>query len=364
MASVIRLLGKYNLFARTGTAPGTELPRIEPEVPEMRPPGPVESGASAGESAAEPAPARLVLDLGAGAQGWLQPLADLELWCDRPLLPGARPAPRPERAPAPPAAADRGHLIYDGPGIVAGGQERVRAWLDGAGVRTVEFPDGERFRVSSAGDRIEALVSAALPASASACDRRLELGLGGPLALALALHGVHLLHASALVIGGVVVAFTGASGTGKSTLAAAGRSRRGWRRAADDILATRLGEAPRALLAFPQLKLPLDEGWPADEAAALPLAAMIEIEHRGTHVPARIEERSGAAAVKCLVGATVAARLFDPTLLAGHLDRAATSVARLRIGRLSYPSGLAGLEMALDGVREWVAQVTALEGVP
>lgn len=288
--------------------------------------------------------ATIVLDLGSGGDGWIQRLADLELWCDRPLPADSRPAARPEIASAP-ADPDRGELVYDGPGSVTGRLERVRAWRSPAGFRTVEFERGEGFRVFPGGGRIE---TSAPVASDDA--RSLELALGAPLALALAIRGVHLLHASAIVAGGAVVAFTGPSGAGKSTLAAAAARSKRWRRVADDILPVRLAEASRALPAFPQLKLAPAEGWPAGGEPALPLAALVEIEHaQGVGSP-RLVRFHGGEAVRALVAATVAARLFDEVLLASHLERSGRAAGSLWVGRLRFESGEHGLEDALRAV--------------
>lgn len=310
----------------------------------MRPPGTEQRDADESGSAVGPAGGRIVLDLGSGGDGWLQRLADLELWCDLPLLPGARPAPR-QAIAAPAPAGEPGRLVYDGPGSVTGRLERVRAWRSPAGFRTVEFERGERFRVDPSGGRVDAI-----PPAAADDLRALELALGAPLALALAIRGVHLLHASAIVAGGAVVALAGPSGTGKSTLAAAAARSERWRRAADDILPVRLDEPPKALPAFPQLKLPPAEGWPAEAASTLALAALVEIEHGPGGGAPRLERLHGAEALRALVASTVAARLFDDTLLSAHLERAGRAAGSLWIGRLRFASGERGLAAALTAL--------------
>lgn len=302
----------------------------------------------------------IVLDLGGAREGWAQRVADLELWCDRPLLPGARPAPRPALA-APAPAGDPGRLVYDGPGSIAGRIERVRAWIDPAGYRTVELARGERFRVSPGGELIESLGAGEAPPEPAGEARRLELAVGAPLALALALHGTVLLHAAALEREGGVLALLGASGAGKSTLAEAGRRLGGgWRRAADDILPVRWGERAEALPAFPQLKLPVAEGWEAAAPSRLPLAAVVEVE-RIEATPAstavsldRMTPAQGAAA---LVRATVAARLFDEALLRWHFERVTAAATRRPVWRLRFPSGRAGLTAALERLGRLVSEV-------
>jgi hypothetical protein len=295
----------------------------------------------------------IVLDLGGARAGWTQRLADLELWSERPLLPDARPAPRPD-AGSSSIDTDPGALVYDGPGSVTGRLERVRAWRSRGGVRTVEFERGERFRVAPSGERIEAT-----PARTPDEPRTLELALGAPLALALAIRGVHLLHASAIVAGGAVVALTGASGAGKSTLAAAAARSERWRRAADDILPVRLDRAPTAMPAFPQLKLRPEQAWPAEAPPALPLTALVEIAHRERGGPPRLEPYHGADAVSALVAATVAARLFDETLLASHLERTGRSAGSCWIGRLRFASGERGLAEALRALEPFASRPEA-----
>jgi hypothetical protein len=94
-------------------------------------------------------------------------------------------------------------------------------------------------------------------------ERVLRLFILGP-ALALLLHqrGFLILHASAVAVDGVVAAFLGGTGWGKSTTAAALHTR-GHGMVADDILALDVDDPGGAtvLPGFPQLKL-----WP--EAAA------------------------------------------------------------------------------------------------
>lgn len=304
--------------------------------------------------------ATIVLDLGSGGDGWIQRLADREVWCDLPLLPGARPAPPPAVA-RPGTPRDPGRLVYEGPGSVSGRLERVRAWIDAAGYRTVEFARGERFRISPAGELVESLGAGAGGSEPAADARWLELAVGAPLALALALHGTALLHAAALERAGGVLALLGASGAGKSTLAEAGRRRGGaWRRAADDILPVCWGEDAEALPAFPQLKLPAAEGWDAAAPSRLPLAGVVELE-RFEAAPGStglsLERMAPAASAAALIRATVAARLFDEALLRWHFDRVTAAAARRPVWRLRYPSGRDGLGAALDRLDRFAAEL-------
>jgi len=94
-----------------------------------------------------------------------------------------------------------------------------------------------------------------------------EFARGPVAAVRLRQRGYLVLHGSAVAIGGQAVVFCGASGWGKSTLAAA-LHRRGHRLLADDVAAIRVGaRGPTLLTGRPLLKL-----WP-DSARALGLDA-------------------------------------------------------------------------------------------
>ena len=186
----------------------------------------------------------------------------------------------------------------------------------------------------------------------------LERALGAPLALALALRGVHLLHASAVVRRaasreqappGGALAFTAASGAGKSTLASAAHRRRtlAWERIADDQLPVRLDSPAAALPHFPQLKLEAEEGYPVNAPAARPLDALFEIEHAAEIERIELERLAPTAACLALARATVAAKLFDTALLEHHFECCGTAAATLPVYRLRYPSGIERLPEVL-----------------
>jgi len=94
------------------------------------------------------------------------------------------------------------------------------------------------------------------------CFDHLVAGIG--MGLVLHQRGALTLHASAVAVGGGVVAFVGWKGTGKSTTAAAFHGS-GYRVVTDDLLAVRLdGAGPVVVPGPPSLKL-----WPEAAAAAL-----------------------------------------------------------------------------------------------
>jgi len=289
---------------------------------------------------------------GAG-EGWLQPLAGGLLWCDQ--LVGREAS----RAQAPLGEIERNTsdfvLVYDGPGLVAGGVQRIRSLVAADGTRKVEFEDGETFLIAAAGDRIVRVVAAP---EGTPPRQTLERALGAPMALALAVRGVFLLHASALAGRRGVVAICGESGTGKSTLAAATASLRevGLSRVADDQLPVALGPRPTVLPHFPQLKLPPEDWYSPRAPAVLPLLMVMEAQRStpdgGSAPPVTIELLRASQACLLLAGATVAARLFDQQLLTRHLASCAAASESLQVGRLRYASGV-------DRLREPLAALTA-----
>ena len=306
----------------------------------------------------QPEPSPLVLDLrsGAGDDGWLQQVAGEALWCDRRLMPVATPAARP--AEPPPREAEPITAVYDGPGLVDGRLQRIRSSVAGNGVRRVEMADGEAFLVGADG----VVVARLAPAASALGERTIERALGAPLALALALRDVHLLHASALAGARGVAAITAASGVGKSTLAAAAARfpELDLERVADDQLAVRLAADAAALPHFPQLKLPRAQWYPASGPASLPLVALVEIsvEERRAAADRRapeVERLDHAAGCVALARATVAARLFDGDLLARHLDACARAASAVEVVRLRYGRGRDRLRAPLAAIAELLA---------
>lgn len=308
----------------------------------------------------------LLEDDDANASGYLQPLAGGELWTARPIAPGAAPAPCATQwlrsAGGPPISDPEWSVIYDGPGLVDGALRTIRASLSTQGERRVDFEDGESFFLDAHGEVVRRR------GSDPVTTRSLERALGAPLALAFAIRGVHLLHASAVTRRDAAgesagaIAFTAESGAGKSTLAAAALPDSppevaGFVRIADDMLPVRLERPARALPHFPQLKLADAEVYPATAPPALRLEHLFEIDHSSDVDAIEIERLTPAAACLAIARATVAAKLFDPALLRRHFELCAAAGEELPVHRLRYPSGRERLPEVLAAIARVPAPV-------
>jgi len=274
-------------------------------------------------------------------------VAGVSVRCDRPiaaLTPFERPA-----APAPPVSAPAAPTLGPIPEAVS---ERFRApaWLGGRWrpVACSAGPEGYRLEVDGVG-RFALSPDGRSGRTAwldpSATEDELEEAVLGPvLILALALHGVWCLHASAVLATNArgAVAFLGASGHGKSTLALAlaeaGPSR--WRHLADDVLPVAGSEAGAVVRPwFPQLKLGPERQPAAAEPEELPLRAVYLLGGPGGPQGGRshLSEPSRRDATLALVRHTVASRLFSPALLARHLEACGALAAGVRVRGVAYP---------------------------
>ncbi|MFQ5350634.1 MAG: hypothetical protein ACE5EG_09355 [Thermoanaerobaculia bacterium] len=240
---------------------------------------------------------------------------------------------------AAPANWDGGTPGYAGPGWVGGRLRRVESWRSG---------NGYLLRIEGAGEYLvrgdgSEIVSRRCLQAGGPSEAVAAAVLGPCLVLAMALHGVWCLHASAAGAADRVVALAGESGSGKSTLAAALASLGGiWRRVGDDLLPVRLaGDGGRALPRFPQPKLAPELQWLPPAPEEVELAALYLLAPDADEVEVRQLSRRRAAEV--LVGQTVAARLFDAELQARHLDFCAGLAGVLPVRTLRFPRRRAAL---------------------
>ena len=244
------------------------------------------------------------------------------------LAPLVAGMPLAEPFPLPPPAPDPGWRrarLFDDSAFIGGRASRLAAYRVDAGTE-ISLDGAATFLVERGGRRIRRL-SAPAP-------RDFELLLGPVIAVALAWHDRFLLHASTVIANGAAVSFLGESGAGKSTIAAALDGRDGMIRAGDDIGVFRatahLDFSPR----FPQPKAPALAGAGADE---VPVNALVVLRPAGADANLAVNELAPRRLFDGIVGATVAARLFDHELSARHLDFAARASTTMKGLVLDYP---------------------------
>lgn len=271
-------------------------------------------------------------------------IAGHDLWTDVPLSLlsgyGRGPAlcmhpaePMPQVGTDAPARSATGWLASDTRRVVC---------RSGPSCQEIEIAGLARFLLSTSGDRI--LCAGRDPGVAPALVE--EALLGPPITLALAFQGVWCLHASAVLRQGRATLFLGASGQGKSTLAAhcALNPQAGYRRIGDDILpCALLGGTLCARPGFPQLKLTPADRYPPEADEDVPIGAVFVLHPTRATGDIRLEPMAVGEAVKALAEQTVAVSLLDRTLRAAHLRFIARLVQSLPIQRLHYPHDYARL---------------------
>ncbi|MFZ1574237.1 MAG: hypothetical protein WAT36_03155 [Chromatiaceae bacterium] len=236
-------------------------------------------------------------------------------------------------------------------GWLAGATRRVVS-RSGQAAYGLEIADLARFVVAKSGGGIYR--AGAAPGGAPAVLE--EALLGPPLTFALALQEVWCLHASAVLKGGQAMLFLGASGDGKSTLAAYLNEAApgGWRRLADDILPCVLaGGLPFARPHFPQLKLSPEERYPSAADEAVPVGAVVVLRPTRKSAEIALEPLVATAAVKALAEQTVAVSLFDRALHGAHLRFVAGLVRAVPVYRMCYPHDyerLGDVARVLEGI--------------
>ena len=224
---------------------------------------------------------------------------------------------------------------YEGPGWIGNAWREVACWTSATGYG-IDIAGIGQFWIGNAGNRIAQTKAA----PGAGMDVVVEAALGPALILALAVHGVWSLHASAALIEGQAVAFVGESGKGKSTLAQwLGKEQEGWwRRVGDDILPIAYsGGKVDVLPHFPQLKIAPDKQPARGLGERLPLAAVYVLDRPVDGEAVAVEDLGLQERVLALVRHTVASRLFSPELMAQHLDVCVQMAARVPVRRLTYP---------------------------
>ncbi|GEM_PF-2956627 len=185
--------------------------------------------------------------------------------------------------------------------------------------------------------------------------------LGPALAVSLAMRGIFLLHASAVLVDGVVCVFLAPSGAGKSTLAAALAAQDDVRGLADDIvpMVARADKAVSLIPEFPQWK------WPPAWQRRFPQTAVRQnIRWFFIHPLAAdatqsvaIEPLKPAVVMLNLARHGVATRLLNPYWLRQH-QQACQRAASLPGMTLHYPHRPENLAIACDLVRRYVQEAS------
>jgi len=248
--------------------------------------------------------------------------------------------------------------FYVGEEIDDNGTPAIRvSRLDDGAYYGIAYADGTRIVIDARG----AAIWASAPASASIEDTATYV-LGPALGFTLRLRGVTCLHASAVAIGGGAVAFVGASGAGKSSVAAA-FARAGYPILTDDVLALAdRGERFEAQPAYPRVRLwpeaaaalfgsadalpRITSGWDKRYLALgssrhrfqsdpLPIVAIYLLAPRGAG-PTRVREISNRkSALMALVPETYSARLLDRDSRATEFELLGRLVRHVPVRRLA-----------------------------
>lgn len=234
---------------------------------------------------------------------------------------------------------DHGRLVYNGSGRIGNKLRNVECRLKqgnyqlniaGVGIFIVAM-DGSRVTINST-------VSNAPP------DLIMEALLGPALILAISLRGSYCLHASAVTVGNMAVAFMGDSGSGKSTLAAylGSQPRSGWRQIADDVLPVEPGiNHPAVLPHFPQLKLLPEAQVTEGQIQQIPLIAIYCLKPLADKpdgsATVRTQRCQFKEAMLSLIRHTVAARLFDAHLLKLHMTFCGDVTGQIPIRNFKFP---------------------------
>jgi hypothetical protein len=255
---------------------------------------------------------------------------------------------------------------------------RVVTRLAGGGFFRIDYCDGTRVVVNETGQRVWAR-----GATPDIEDTAAYL-LGPVLGMVLRIRGVNCLHASAVAVGGRACAFLGASGSGKSSLAAA-FARRGHAVLSDDV--TPLVEREGGFLAqpaYPRIRLwpesvqalfgsaeslpRMVDGWDkryVDLASppfrfqreALPLAAIYLLDANPGR--AAVEDVTPRDAVKSIVADTYATYLLDRERRAREFEFVGRLVEAIPVRRLRRGDDLLDVgrtcDLVIDDLRATAA---------
>ncbi|MBI3162991.1 MAG: hypothetical protein HYZ23_10790 [Chloroflexi bacterium] len=261
-----------------------------------------------------------------------QPIPELELFASTAGI---------SYAEVPAVAVSLGNftLISRAQGWVAGAQRMVEVHGDPSRGFWMRIEDCGEYFISPNGASIGKYDPRnPIPQSAPLLPVDRDAILGPVLVLALALHNVWSLHASAAIYKDHLFAFLGESGRGKSTLAAYLSQSPGWQLVADDILPVRLSASGVvALPRFPQLKLPLNAQPCMRLPETLPLKFVCVLTAAPANQSPGLQALPVMQAAQCLLRHIAGTRLFDKTLLSKHLDFSTRAGGQVSACKLTHP---------------------------
>lgn len=299
-----------------------------------------------GEALQAPGPIELRLNPTTSGVGFGHRLAGRRLMTDLSLP--SLGAPR-EFEHATPLVAVRGvgdaHLAFEGEAWLGGRMRRLVAHWRGA-VAEVEIEPEVVWQIDRARWRALLLATGTPAESRGALE---EMALGPPLLLLLAARGLAAIHASAALVDGKLVLFSGDSGAGKSTFAA----QPPWVRMADDLVPIEnLGGLILAHLDYPQLKLrPMRRS-----VAPIPLAGFVLLAGPGSAESPTLDRLTGREAAEALLAQTMSSRLYDDELLSAHFELCLATAQRIPAYRLALPRDLLRISEGVDLVQRALRQ--------
>lgn len=225
-------------------------------------------------------------------------------------------------------------LIYHGPGWLGNEWREVECWTVEGGFRITVAGIGSNWLTADG----RSIVIAPEPGVGE--ELVVEVALGPPLILSLALHDTWCLHGSAVAIDNKAALFLGESGKGKSTLARwlDRNSEQNLRRIGDDILPVTSSDGHLYFMPhFPQLKMPPDEQPALGLPQRLPVTAVYTLTRPADYDGIEIKDLGTQDGALALVRHTVASRLFDADLLAKQFDFCVRAAGDMPLKELSYP---------------------------
>jgi hypothetical protein len=257
------------------------------------------------------------------------------------------------RLPDPPACSPNGAAVerwHDREGRLAGYGDAERGWLHLLGVGTFKFGQG---RIELSAD------SGVGPDAIHDAHRRLALPL------VLAALGHHVLHGSAVLMPGGVVALCARSGAGKSTLAY-GFTRRGLDPVADDAVVLEPSSSAPLVVPLPfalRLRSQSRVHFSVDGELAtqpdvaqegLQLAAICTLERADVAAP-RVERLPPARAFRAVLAHAYSFGLADAPRRRRMVDGYLRLASSVPVFLVTVPDGLETLDLTLEAIERAVA---------